>query len=316
MPDQTGTPPPVNAQEGEGRILVERFLVHIEKERRLSGHTIEGYHRDIRLLLQLAASTPLDELRNHHIRRFVASLHARGLGGRSLGRALSAWRGFFNFLMRDHHFTHNPCVGVRAPKTAKKLPSALSPEEMAKLVDLPATDPYSVRERAMFELFYSSGLRLSELTALSTADVDFDDATVRVLGKGGKTRVVPVGRFALRYIQEWLAQRGSIVKGEQEGLFLNQKGRSIGPRTVQQRLKVWAQKQGMTQHVHPHMLRHSFASHVLQSSGDLRAVQEMLGHASISSTQIYTHLDWQHLAKTYDAAHPRARRKSPKTKQP
>jgi integrase/recombinase XerC len=218
--------------------------------------------------------------------------------------------------MRDHGFAHNPCVGIRAPKTARKLPDALSPEEMSKLVDLPATDPYSVRDRAMFELFYSSGLRLSELTALSPADIDFPDATVRVLGKGGKTRVVPVGRFALRYIRDWLEQRGAIAKGEPDTLFLNHHGKSIGPRTVQQRLKMWAQKQGMTQHVHPHMLRHSFASHVLQSSGDLRAVQEMLGHASISSTQIYTHLDWQHLAKTYDAAHPRAKRKSSKIKQP
>ena len=186
---------------------------------------------------------------------------------------------------------------------------------MSKLVDLPASDAFAVRDRAMFELFYSSGLRLSELTELRPTDIDFDDATVRVLGKGGKTRVVPVGRFALRYVRNWLQERSAISKGAQTALFLNHRGKPIGPRTVQQRLKMWAQKQGMTQHVHPHMLRHSFASHVLQSSGDLRAVQEMLGHASISSTQIYTHLDWQHLAKTYDAAHPRAKRKSSKTKQ-
>lgn len=315
MPDRFGTPDVDSDSNGALNPLAASFLIYIEKERRLSNHTIESYQRDILLLLRLAESTPLQDIRTHHIRRFVAKLHAQGLGGRSLGRALSAWRGFFRFLMRDHGFAHNPCVGVRAPKTAKKLPQALSPEEMSKLVDLPAGDPFSVRDRAMFELFYSSGLRLSELTALSPADIDFDDATVRVLGKGGKTRVVPVGRFALRYIRDWLGERGAISRGEQTALFLNHHGRPIGPRTVQQRLKKWALKQGISQHVHPHMLRHSFASHVLQSSGDLRAVQEMLGHASISSTQIYTHLDWQHLAKTYDAAHPRARRKSTKTKQ-
>ena len=316
MPEQTGTPSTVNASPEKRNPLVESFLVHIEKERRLSSHTIESYQRDIKVLLRLVGTTPLDDVRIHHIRRFVARLHAQGLGGRSLGRALSAWRGFFNFLMRDHGFAHNPCVGVRPPKTAKRLPDALSPEEISKLVDLPATDSFAVRDRAMFELFYSSGLRLSELTSLRPEDIDFNDATVRVLGKGGKTRVVPVGRFALRYIRDWLEQRSTIAKGEQSALFLNHHGRPIGPRTVQQRLKSWAQKQGISQHVHPHMLRHSFASHVLQSSGDLRAVQEMLGHASISSTQIYTHLDWQHLAKTYDAAHPRAKRKSSKTRQP
>lgn len=318
MPEQNGTPATVtvSASGAEQQTLLESFRVHLEKERRLSSHTIESYQRDVKLLLRLVDSTPLEDIRTHHIRRFVARLHAQGLGGRSLGRALSAWRGFFNFLMRDHGFAHNPCVGIRAPKTAKRLPDALSPEEMAKLVDIPATDPFAVRDRAMFELFYSSGLRLSELTALRRADIDFDDATVRVLGKGGKTRVVPVGRFAARYIRDWLEQRGTIAKGEPDTLFLNHHGKSIGPRTVQQRLKMWAQKQGISRHVHPHMLRHSFASHVLQSSGDLRAVQEMLGHASISSTQIYTHLDWQHLAKTYDATHPRARRKTSKSKQP
>ena len=316
MPEEADTRSVVRTAEKGPQALLENFLAHMEQERRLSSHTVEGYQRDIKLLIRLVELTPLEELKTHHIRRYVAGLHAKGLGGRSLGRALSAWRGFFNFLMRDHGLMSNPCVGLRAPRTAKRLPDALSPEEMAKLVELPATDPFSIRDRAMFELFYSSGLRLSELTALSSSDIDFADATVRVLGKGGKTRIVPVGRFAMRYIRDWLEQRSTIAKGEPDKLFLNHHGKSIGPRTVQRRLKMWAQKQGMSQHVHPHMLRHSFASHVLQSSGDLRAVQEMLGHASISSTQIYTHLDWQHLAKTYDAAHPRARRKPSKTKQP
>jgi len=292
--------------------LVNGYLDHLEKERRLSSHTVKSYRRDIGLLLETAGKTPLDELRVHHIRRYVARLHGSGHGGRSLARALSAWRGFFSFLMRDHGYTQNPCIGVRAPRTTKALPDALSPEEVEKLVTLPAGDAFAVRDRAMFELFYSSGLRLSELTALRPGDIDFNDATVRVLGKGAKTRVVPVGRFALECIRQWLVSRGEVAKQGQVALFVNHHGRSIGPRTVQQRLSMWARKQGLAQHVHPHMLRHSFASHVLQSSGDLRAVQEMLGHASISTTQVYTHLDWQHLAKVYDAAHPRAKRKTAK----
>jgi len=292
---------------------MEGYLAHLEKERRLSSHTVKGYRRDIEMLLRMAEATPLDQLQVHHVRRFVARLHGQGHGGRSLARALSAWRGFFSFLMRDHGYTQNPCIGVRAPRTAKTLPDALSPEEVAKLVELPPDDAFAVRDRAMFELFYSSGLRLSELTALAPSDIDFDDATVRVLGKGAKTRVVPVGRFALDCMRRWLAVRTEVTRQGETALFVNQRGRSIGPRTVQQRLSMWARKQGLTQHVHPHMLRHSFASHLLQSSGDLRAVQEMLGHASISTTQVYTHLDWQHLAKVYDAAHPRAKRKTSKS---
>ncbi len=293
--------------------LVNTFFEHLEKERRLSGHTVKSYRRDIVLLLEATGATPLENLQMHHIRRCVARLHASGHGGRSLARALSAWRSLFSFLIRDHGFKHNPCVGVRAPRTAKKLPAALSPEEVMKLVELPADDVFAVRDRAMFELFYSSGLRLSELTELKPADIDFDDATVRVLGKGGKTRVVPVGRHALRCVQDWIVKREAIAKGQPTALFLNHRGKPIGARTVQHRLTMWSRKQGLTQNVHPHMLRHSFASHVLQSSGDLRAVQEMLGHASISTTQVYTHLDWQHLAKVYDAAHPRAKRKSAKS---
>jgi integrase/recombinase XerC len=308
---------PVEADSTESRhqAQMEAFLAHLEQERRLSRHTVQSYRRDIELLLRLASDTPLERLKVHHIRRFVARLHGNGHSGRSLARALSAWRGLFGFLMREQRHTNNPCVGVRAPKTAKKLPEVLSPEEVSRLVELQADDVFAVRDRAMFELFYSSGLRLSELVALEPGDIDFDDATVRVLGKGGKTRVIPVGRFALRYLRDWLDCRETVAAGQQSALFVNQRGKNIGPRTVQQRLKSWAQKQGLPQHVHPHMLRHSFASHVLQSSGDLRAVQEMLGHASISTTQVYTHLDWQHLAKIYDQTHPRAKRKTGKSKQ-
>jgi len=303
---------PGNTTDNRNRVLVDSFPNHLERERRLSGHTVQGYRRDLALLFQSCKDTALEYLEIAHVRRCVARLHAKGLSGRSLARALSAWRSFFGFLMRDHGFVHNPCVGIRAPRSAKKLPDALSPEEVARLVELPADDVFAVRDRAMFELLYSSGLRLSELTALKAGDFDFADGTVRVLGKGSKTRVVPVGRFAMNCIRDWLAQRDSIAKGSPAVLFLNHHGKPIGPRTVQQRLAMWSRKQGLTQHVHPHMLRHSFASHVLQSSGDLRAVQEMLGHASISTTQVYTHLDWQHLAKVYDAAHPRAKRKPEK----
>ncbi|HKB82517.1 MAG TPA: tyrosine recombinase XerC [Burkholderiales bacterium] len=291
--------------------FVSDFLSHLIRERRLSPHTAEGYVHDVRVLMELAQeqASSLQDLQIHQIRRFVARLHGRGLGGKSLARMLSAWRSFFNYLARDHGFTRNPCGGVRPPKSPKSLPKALSPDEATRLVSFAESGPLAVRDRAMFELLYSSGLRLSELTSLKIGDVSFADATVRVVGKGNKTRVVPVGSHALHALQAWLPVRESLPHLDESALFLNQRGDAISPRTVQSRLKAWGIKQGLPGHVHPHMLRHSFASHVLQSSGDLRAVQEMLGHASISTTQVYTHLDFQYLAKVYDAAHPRAKRK-------
>lgn len=291
--------------------FVSDFLSHLIRERRLSPHTAEGYGHDVRVLLELTQEqeTALHDLQIHQIRRFIARLHGRGLGGKSLARMLSAWRGFFNYLARDHGFTRNPCTGVRPPKSPKSLPKALSPDQATRLVSFPQSDPLAVRDRAMFELLYSSGLRLSELISLSLGDVSFADATVRVIGKGNKTRVVPVGSHALQALQAWLPVRESLPHGNESALFLSQRGDAISPRAVQSRLKAWGIKQGLPSHVHPHMLRHSFASHVLQSSGDLRAVQEMLGHASISTTQVYTHLDFQYLAKVYDQAHPRAKRK-------
>ena len=294
--------------------FVSDFLLHLVRERRLSAHTAEGYGHDVRVLLELTQEqkSALQDLQIHQIRRFIAQLHGRGLGGKSLARMLSAWRGFFNYLARDHGFTRNPCAGVRPPKSPKALPKALSPDEAARLVGITQSDPLAVRDRAMFELLYSSGLRLSELTSLSLADVSYADATVRVIGKGEKTRVVPVGTHALLALQAWLPVRESLPHRNESTLFLSHRGDAISPRTVQSRLKAWGIKQGLHSHVHPHMLRHSFASHVLQSSGDLRAVQEMLGHASISTTQVYTHLDFQYLAKVYDQAHPRAKRKSAK----
>ena len=286
------------------------YLSYLTNERRLSVNTTAGYRRDIDELIQLTGEANLGDLQPHQIRRFVAQLHARGLDGRSIARMLSAWRGFYHYLVRDRSFKTNPCVGVRAPKAAKRLPHALSPDEAASLMRIEDDSTLALRDKAMCEMFYSSGLRLSELTSLSLGDIDAADGTVRVTGKGGKTRVVPVGRHALAAVAVWLKQRALLAPGDERALFIGQTGNRLGVRAVQLRLKHWAIRQGLDGSLHPHMLRHSFASHVLQSSGDLRAVQEMLGHASISTTQVYTQLDFQHLAKVYDAAHPRARRKA------
>lgn len=294
-----------SANEGH----LEGFVAHLRHERGLSQNTAENYARDVDKLFSLAGDTALADINAHQARRFVALLHGHGLGGRSLARTLSAWRSFFRYLARDHGFTHNPFQGIRSPKAPKTLPKALSPDEAAHLVNLPGSEPMTIRDRAMFELFYSSGLRLSELTGVKLGDIDIQDSTIRVTGKGNKTRVIPVGDFARRALHDWLAARAMLAAPEQQALFVSDSGKPISPRTVQRRLETWALRQGLTQHVHPHMLRHSFASHVLQSSGDLRAVQEMLGHASISTTQVYTHLDYQYLAKVYDAAHPRAKKK-------
>ncbi len=289
--------------------LLRGYLDQLVQERRMSAHTASGYARDIRALLGLCGERELGALTAHDIRRYVATLHGRGLSGRSLARMLSAWRGFFRYLARHHGATHNPCLDIRAPKSPRRLPQALSPDEAARLVSIAATDAAALRDRAMFELFYSSGLRLAELTALAPGDVSLGDGTVRVTGKGSKTRVVPVGRHALEALQARLAVRAGIAGLDERALFVARSGGRLSTRAVQQRMKTWALRQGLTANAHPHVLRHSFASHVLQSSGDLRAVQEMLGHASISTTQIYTHLDHQYLAKAYDAAHPRARRR-------
>jgi integrase/recombinase XerC len=302
-------PPAQSSDPASEAPFVRGFLDHLLRERRLSPRTAEGYGHDVRELLGLLQGERLQDLQVHQIRRFVARLHGRGLNGKSLGRMLSAWRGFFDYLARDHGFVRNPCTGVRPPKSPKALPKALSPDEASRLVSIAQDDPLAVRDRAMFELLYSSGLRLSELTTLKQDDLNFTDGTVRVLGKGSKTRVVPVGRHAIDAIKAWLPVREILPERHAGTLFLNQRGEAITPRAVQLRLKTWSAKQGLPNHVHPHMLRHSFASHVLQSSGDLRAVQEMLGHASISTTQVYAHLDFQHLAKVYDQAHPRAKRK-------
>ena len=290
--------------------LRQAYLAYLTHERRLAANTIGSYQRDLDELIALVGDNDLAHLQPHQIRRFAAQLHSRGLGGRSIARMLSAWRGWFHYLVRDHGLKTNPCMGVRAPKSAKRLPHALSPDEATRLMNIDEDDALALRDKAICELFYSSGLRLSELTDLSLGDIDDADGTVRVTGKGNKTRVVPVGRHALAAIAAWLVQRALLTSGGETALFVGQNGSRLGVRAVQLRLKHWALKQGLDSSLHPHMLRHSFASHVLQSSGDLRAVQEMLGHASISTTQVYTSLDFQHLSKVYDAAHPRARRKN------
>ncbi len=307
------------------RPLVERWLAELAEQRRQSPHTVAGYRRDLETLLALAeaAGQPaLAGLQDHHIRRFVAQLHARGLSGRSLARILSAWRGFYGWLGLHGLAAQNPAAAVRAPKSPKALPRALSPDEANRLLDAPAAasdaedaggvdDPLlALRDQAMFELFYSSGLRLSELASLDTGCMaDVAGGEIRVLGKRARVRLVPVGRQAQAALAAWMDVRAALAADGEPSLFVGRQGRRLGPRAIQKRLARRAQAAGLPQHVHPHMLRHSFASHVLQSSGDLRAVQEMLGHASIASTQVYTHLDFQHLAQVYDRAHPRARRK-------
>jgi integrase/recombinase XerC len=273
--------------------------------------TREAYLRDVAVLKALAGEAAITKLPPETLRRFLATLHARGLSGRSLARVLSGWRAFYRFVLeRDPRLKDNPCGGLRAPKAVRRLPSALSPDQASHLVAIEGDDALAVRDRALFELAYSSGLRLSELAGLDLGAVDLITGEVRVWGKGAKERIVPVGRAARDAIRVWLAARAGLPHGDPHALFVARSGRRISPRAIESRLATWAIKRGLTQHVHPHMLRHSFASHVLQSSGDLRAVQEMLGHASIASTQVYTHLDFQYLAKVYDQAHPRAKAKS------
>ena len=295
--------------------LLPEYLEFLNFERGLSPLTRENYARDITQLIQLAQETveptALNKLQNIHIRRFIATLHSKGLGGKSIARMLSSWRGFFDFLVNRKGFSSNPVIGLRAPKSAKTLPQALSIEQATKLVAIAEDDILSMRDHAILELFYSSGLRLSEVVNLNIDALDFSEGTVTVTGKGNKTRIVPMGTHAIAAIQKWLALRNNITinQPDSKAVFIGLQGRRISARNIQYRLKEWSIKQGINSSVHPHMLRHSFASHVLQSSGDLRAVQEMLGHANISTTQIYTHLDYQHLTKVYDTAHPRAKKK-------
>ncbi len=293
---------------------VEQFLTELAVQRRASPHTLGAYRRDLERLTDLSAGAGLAQLKAPQLRRALMQLHAQDLAPRSIARMLSAWRSYYAWLARRGMIALNPADGLRAPKRPRSLPKALGIDQAAVLFDgdagASAEGPLLRRDAAMFELFYSSGLRLSELVSLDwPGGLDPANGEVTVTGKRNKTRTVPVGDKALAALQLWLAERPQFAREGEAALFLSRNGTRLSPRQVENRLALWAQRQGVGVHVHPHMLRHSFASHVLQSSGDLRAVQEMLGHASISATQIYTHLDFQHLAKVYDSAHPRAKGK-------
>jgi integrase/recombinase XerC len=310
---------------GDGkREQADAYLAHLATQRKLSAHTVAAYGRDLRELAALSDGKAWTALTDLDIRRYAAQLHGRGQDARSIARKLSGWRGFFAWLGQHSALAANPAASVRAPKRAKTLPKALSVDDAVQLVapqapSAGAGDPARLCDRAMFELLYSSGLRVAELAGLDHAFrkagdgqpaslgwLELDNAEVVVTGKGNKMRRVPVGSAALHALQAWLAVRPAPADGSQ-ALFLNERARRVTPRVVQLRLKAHGIRAGTPVPVHPHMLRHSFASHVLQSSGDLRAVQEMLGHASITSTQVYTALDFQHLALVYDKSHPRAK---------
>ena len=293
------------------REWIDRFLSHLANERRMSGHTVAAYRHDLCALAKFGGRrrlTAWSTLDHSQMRAFAAAQHGAGMSPRSIQRHLSAARTFYEYLVREGHCARNPALGVTAPKTKKRLPATLDADQMGRLLAFRVDDTLSARDKAIMELFYSSGLRLAELVSLSVASVDLKDRTVRVLGKGSKTRIVPIGRQAIDALKEWLRARTGLKTGV-DALFVGKGGRPLTVRAVQLRVGAWGRRQGIGVHIHPHMFRHSFATHLLESSGDLRGVQELLGHAAIGTTQIYTHLDFQHLAAVYEAAHPRARRR-------
>lgn len=293
---------------------VDDYLDYLAQQRRMSAHTVNNYRRDLKHLCEFCQRSDIDnwaQLKTRDLRQFAAFLNRKGLASRSIQRMLSAIRSFFQYLIK-HELAHsNPAQAVQAPKAEKRLPSTLDVDQMNALLDHTTPDTFvSTRDRAIMELFYSSGLRLAELAALDLRDIDFGDQLVHVTGKGNKDRVCPVGTKAIKALQNWLEKRDQTGFFDQPAVFITQQGRRLGVRSIQKRLSFWGKKQGISDHVHPHRLRHAFASHMLESSGDLRAVQELLGHSDISTTQIYTHVDFQHLAKVYDSAHPRAKKRS------
>ncbi|MFQ5660431.1 MAG: tyrosine recombinase XerC [Gammaproteobacteria bacterium] len=294
-------------QQGEAS-KIEEFLGTLHH---LSPHTHMAYERDLKVLLEHCREQEIrkwDDLNGRQLRSFIAKRHCRGISGRSLQRHMSAIRAFYRYLMRAGIASQNPALGIITPATPHKLPKTLDADQANRLVEIKTSGPLAVRDKAIFELMYSSGLRLSELVELDLDSIDFADAIVTVTGKGKKTRNIPVGRYAVNAIKAWLSQRSNFANSDQSALFVSNRGKRISTRTIQQRLRDWAVKQGLATRVHPHMLRHSFATHILESSSDLRAVQELLGHANISTTQVYTHLDFQHLARIYDKSHPRAKK--------
>lgn len=299
----------------DARSWLPKFLKHLSLERRLSPHTDSNYRRDLERFMRFCESSGVHDWQrvdSQHVRSFAAAQFRQGQSPRTIQRRLSALRSFFNFLLRepDSAVKANPAIDVRAPKASKRLPATIDADQMARLLSFRTDETLDVRDKAIMELFYSSGLRLSELVSLNLSDLDLPDRTVRVTGKGSKTRVVPIGRYALDALSVWLKERAGMAQPGEDAVFVARHGRRLLQRAVQTRIGLWARRQGLGVHLHPHLFRHSFASHLLESSQDLRGVQELLGHANIATTQIYTHLDFQHLAKIYDQAHPRARRKS------
>ena len=292
---------------------LEDFIDFLQREKRYSPHTLSSYQRDLSSLQVWLGKKKISswpDVTRELLGRFIAQRHAHGIQSRSLQRQLSAIRSFFRFLQRSNTVVQNPAEDIPTPKQAQRLPKSLDIEQLERLLDIPAEEPLAMRDRAIMELFYSSGLRLAEINSLDQADLDLRNGLVDIKkGKGSRQRIVPVGRKAIKAIETWLKARDSLLKQEETALFISQRGKRLSPRAIQQRLAFWTRKQGLDQHVYPHRLRHAFASHLLESSGDIRAVQELLGHANLSTTQVYTHLDFQHLAEVYDHAHPRARRK-------
>ncbi|HPE61570.1 MAG TPA: tyrosine recombinase XerC [Thiolinea sp.] len=311
--------PPDDLNHAEADLLLSRYTAYLTTEKRFSPHTVSAYLRDLHAfshwLNEQAAELSLPTVQTARIREWMSRQHRRGDRSRTLQRKLSSLRRFYDFLLRERLVGANPVRGVVAPRQPRRLPELFSAEQADHLL---ARVPETVLERrdlAMLELLYSSGLRLSELVALNVGDVDMEQGLVRVMGKGRRERDLPVGSFALQALSVWLAARSALCADDEPALFVSRQRQRISHRAVQQRLEVWQQKQGIPQRLHPHKLRHSFASHMLESSSDLRAVQELLGHADIGTTQIYTHLDFQHLARVYDQAHPRARKHRPDTKE-
>jgi integrase/recombinase XerC len=297
------------------REWINNFVHHLQHERRLSPHTLKNYSRDLEKIAEWCQQNGIAEwpqLNPHQVRSYVAKRHRSDISGKTIQRELSTLRSLYNYLLREGVAENNPAQGIKAPKVKRRLPSTLDIDQLSNLLDVTESDPLGLRDLAILELFYSSGLRLAELVSINLNELDLKSAQLEVTGKGAKTRQVPIGRKAVKALQQWIGVRGGIAKPDEPALFVSNRGTRIHPRTIQQRLKQWALKHGASRSIHPHLLRHSFASHMLESSGDLRAVQELLGHADISTTQIYTHLDFQHLANVYDRAHPRARRKRDK----
>ena len=297
--------------EPESQIL--RYIEHLGTEKNYSPHTIKSYQRQLKTTLLgcgESAGEGWQGMDVHHFRALIAKWHRGGLSPRSIHQRLSALRGLYNFLIREKQAQSNPLASLKAPKMGRKLPRDIEIDEIFQLLDnMPKNQPLEIRDHAMFELFYSSGLRLAELASLNLFNIDFSDGSVQVIGKGNKSRIAPVGSKALAAIRSWLKERTTIADIEEKAIFVSQRGTRLSHRAIQQRMKYWGQRLGLTTPVHPHKLRHSFATHMLEASNDLRAVQEMLGHANLSTTQIYTHLDFQHLANVYDSAHPRAKHK-------